>query len=391
MVQLARAGGRARAGVTRYDPSSPMPNLDARAVALLAAAAIAVGAAGCRERVEREGGGEAGAEADGRPGTGPAAPAPPEAPAVSQPPPLPEAPPLPFAPRGLPPLASPEYNPTTPDKVELGRLLFFDPRLSASGETSCASCHQPAEGWADGVERARTDAGQPNLRHTPSLFNVGYHREWSWDGSKPSLEAHILSHWKGQLGRRPDDAEALLRRAPGYARRFSRAFGGGPEREHIAEALAAFVRTVTSGDSPVDRHEAGVAGALSREAEAGRAVFSQRAGCATCHPPPLYTDLAYHDRGIGAAARAADPGRMRVTADARQLGAFKTPGLRGLTHTAPYFHDGSSATLEAAVDAELAHDRISLTAPERGQLLAFLRGLSSPVPSVTRPDLPAVQ
>jgi cytochrome c peroxidase len=324
-------------------------------------------------------------------------PAPPEPPAPPPRPggapptalPLPEAPPLPRAPRGLPPLASPEHNPTTPDKVELGRLLFFDPRLSGTGKTSCASCHQPERGWADGMERARTDAGHPNLRHTPSLFNVGYHREWTWDGGMPTLEAQILSHWKGQLGRRPEDTAGFLGRSPGYTSRFARAFSTGPDRDRVAEALAAYVRTVTSGDSQLDRHEAGLDGVLDAQARAGLAVFSKRAGCATCHPPPLYTDLGFHDRGVALDQRARDPGRMRVTADERQLGAFKTPGLRGLVNTAPYFHDGSAATLEAAVDAELARDRISLSPSERAQLLAFLRALSPELDPVARPNLPA--
>ncbi|HWM88689.1 MAG TPA: cytochrome-c peroxidase, partial [Kofleriaceae bacterium] len=171
---------------------------------------------------------------------------------------LPPPPPLPATLRGLPPVASPEHNPTTPAKVELGRLLFHDPRLSASGKTSCASCHQQARGWADGVARARTDDGHPNLRHTPSLYNIGYHREWAWDGGMPTLEALILSHWRGQLGGQPDDAAARLARAPGYAARFSRAFAGQVARERIAEALAAYTRTLRSGDAAIDRHEAGL-------------------------------------------------------------------------------------------------------------------------------------
>ena len=408
-----------------------MHGLDRREVALLAAAVV-VGTAACKRSEEsepaarREPGPPAGSS------TRAVSAGPPDAGAITAPPALPEAPPLPPSPRGLPPLASPEHNPTTPEKVELGRVLFFDPRLSATGKTSCASCHQPQRGWADGIARARTDAGQPNLRHTPSLYNVGYHREWGWDGVMPTIEALILSHWKGQLGRRPEDAVALLRRAPEYAARFTRAFAApaehrpaqsagavehqassagaverpapsagpaqhrpaqgavGLERDHVAEALAAFLRTVTSGDSAVDRHETGPARALPLDAEAGRKIFSKRAGCATCHPPPLYTDLEFHDRGIAMADRGRDPGRMRVTADARQLGAFKTPGLRSLIHSAPYFHDGSAATLEAAMNSELARDRIILSTLERAQLLAFLRALSAPPETVARPALPAL-
>jgi cytochrome c peroxidase len=337
-------------------------------------------AAGCRERTEQ---GEPGAPTRADAAVAPPSSAPKDEPAVE----LPEPPALEEAPRGLPPIASPAHNPTTPEKVELGRLMFFDPRLSASGKTSCASCHQPERGWADGVARANTDAGQPNLRHTPSLANTGYQRAWGWDGGMPTLEAQVLSHWKGQLGGPPDAALRLLTGAPGYAARFSRAFSTGPQRERVAEALAAYARTVVSGDAPWDRHEGG-AGAVGPDAVAGFEVFSKRAGCATCHPPPLYTDHDHHARA--GEAHGADPGRKRISGEARDEGAFKTPGLRGLVHTAPYFHDGSAATLEEAVAAELARGQISLSAVQRGQLLAFLRALSPPPIERSAPELPAM-
>lgn len=314
---------------------------------------------------------------------------------------LPAAPRLPALPRGLPPLPSPAHSRITPERVELGQLLFFDPRLSASGKTSCASCHQPERGWADGTPRARTDRGETNLRHTPSLYGVGYAPELGWDGGMPNLEALILSHLRGQLGRSATDVAGFAARSPGYAARFERAFGGEAEdgrradplsAERVAEALASFVRTLVSGDSPWDRHEAEIAGSVSPDVVQGFEVFTRRAGCATCHPPPLYTDFAPHARrGAGAAADDADPGRMRVTADPADRGAFRTPSLRGLGATAPYFHDGGAATLEAAVDAELARGAATIAPADRQRLLAFLRALDSgppPRPSVELPALP---
>lgn len=301
---------------------------------------------------------------------------------------IPAAPPLAPPPRGLPPLPDGPFEQTAA-KVELGALLFFEPRLSATSTRSCAGCHQPARGWADGEARSTTVAGKPNLRHTPTLFNVGWHRTWAWDGSMQTLEAQILTHWEGQLGGAPEVVAAALSRSPGYVARFQRVFEAAPARERVAEALAAYVRSLSSGDSPWDRHEAGERGAVGSDAIDGFAVFSERAGCAVCHPPPLYTDHGFHARA-GAGADQADPGRARVTADAADQGAFKTPGLRGLVHTAPYFHDGSAATLDAAVDAELARGSVALDANQRRQLLAFLAALSPPLEPVPPPELPAI-
>ena len=300
---------------------------------------------------------------------------------------LPPPPPVRTAPRGLPPTPSPDHNQTTPAKVELGQLLFFEPALSAGRQRACASCHRPEHGWSAPEPRSTVVGGQLNLRHTLSLWNAAYQREWAWDGSMPTLEAHILSHWKGQLAAVPDEVARTLSAARGYAGRFQRAFRGPPTRERITEALAAFVRTRRSGDAPWDQHEAGVSGAVDADAIAGARVFAERAGCATCHMPPLYTDRGYHDRGLE--PHAADPGRARATADARDQGAFRTPTLRGVVHTAPYFHDGSAATLEAAVDHELGRSQVTLTSGERRQLLAFIRALSSaPLRPFERPELP---
>ncbi len=354
-----------------------------RAVMVLAAA-VAVASA-CSSK---KGGGRERAPANEKAGEAPAAP-------IEQVPreqsiheDLPPAPAVPDAPRGLPPTPSAEHNPTTPEKVELGKLLFFEPRLSSTGALSCASCHQPEHGFASPDRRSKIATGQLNLRHTPSLYNTAYQQSWAWDGNMPVIEALILSHWKGQLAAAPDVVAAELPRAPGYAARFARAFEAGTAtRDHVVEALAAFVRTIRSGDSPWDRREAGETDAVSADALAGFRIFTERAGCATCHTPPLYTDNQFHARGVGDEK---DPGRARVTADSRHTGAFKTPGLRGLSETAPYFHDGSAATLELAVDHELVHSERPLSPEERRQLIEFLRALSPPPSPMVRPELPVV-
>ncbi len=305
---------------------------------------------------------------------------------------LPPAPPVPPPPLGLPETPSPPDNPTTPEKVVLGELLFFDPRLSRDGTASCASCHDPDQGWADGRPKATTLAGRINLRHTPTLWNVGYAREYFWDGRVGRLETMITANWQGQLDADPGKVAAALARHPVYAAHFERAFGGTPTPERIAQALAAFVRTIRSGDSAWDRYEATSNPAnLPAEAVAGSVLFHGRAQCGNCHPPPLYADHDYHSLDIGAGR---DEGRARVTGDPADEGAFRTPTVRGAAAHPPYFHDGSAASLEAAIDAILAHGTgappvpIQLTAPERLQLVAFVRSLTPGVRPYPRPKLP---
>lgn len=318
---------------------------------------------------------------------------------------LPPPPPMPDLPRHLP--ERPERLKTldTPARVALGTLLFFDPRLSRDSSMSCASCHDPDKGWSDGRERALTIAGKPNLRHTPSLVNLAYAKEFFWDGRMSDLEAMILAHWKGQLlgTQSPGTAIARLATLPAYGVHMRRAFGhttSVASAEDIAQALAAFVRTIYSGDSPWDRYEAGDRAAVSEDAVAGFAIFTQKAQCALCHPPPLYTDSGYHDVGVGALGpdnTLIDLGRSMATGVAEDEGAFKTPTLRGLGHSAPYYHDGSAATLTETLDHGLraaARHAAPGTVPARlseeetQKLLAFLQALTPEAVPYARPRLP---
>jgi cytochrome c peroxidase len=314
---------------------------------------------------------------------------------------LPPAPEVPRAPLGLPATPSPDHNRTTPGKVVLGELLFFDPRLSGVAGMACATCHQPDHGWADPEPRSRTAAGKLNLRHTPSLLNTAYARSWWWDGRMDTLEASTLAHWKGQLGADPEAIAAALATNPVYAAHFERAFGGEANPDMVAEALAAFIRTLRSGASPWDRYEAGDADAVSADVIEGFKVFTQKAQCAMCHPPPLYADYGFHALGVGVGTGPEDIGRYRVTRDPGDHGAFKTPTLRGVAAHPPFFHDGSADSLEDAVDYLLAGghrqgdaarsprlEPVSLTPVERQQLLLFLRALSPERAPYPTPELP---
>ncbi|MCG8416355.1 MAG: c-type cytochrome [Proteobacteria bacterium] len=322
----------------------------------------------------------------------------PDKPAVQ----LPAAAEIPPPPLGLPETPAPKDNPDTADKVALGELLFFDTRLSDKGEFACVTCHLPEKGWTDGKALSEKHNGKLNSRHSPTLYNVAYAQQWYWDGRKATLEDQILAAWIGQVGATPDDIAKKLAQVPTYNAHFQRAFGEPPSKDNIAKALASFVRIkIRSGNSAWDRYQAGDKKALSKDAIKGFAIFAKKTTCPACHAPPLFTDMNYHNVGIGYVGKGKpDVGRFAVTKTKANTGAFKTPTLRGLTATAPYFHDGSVATLDEAVDFMLkgGHKKgnkyidpllkkVKLNKKERKRLMAFIKSLS-PDENYTPPELP---
>jgi cytochrome c peroxidase len=358
-------------------------------------AVLVVAAVGCR--------GTRDAPTEGRAATiaTDAASAAPDAARPSAPPALPDLPappPVPEAPIGLPPADHPAV--VTPSAVALGELLFFDPRLGRDGVTACATCHDPARGWAGDQARATTVAGKLNRRHTPAIVNLAWVDGLGWDGRHATVDDAIRTHWKGQLDVAPEDALGAVAAVPTYRAHFRRATGRAePTADAAIEALAAFVVTRYQGDAPFDRFERGDRAAVDADAEAGYVLFAGKAQCATCHVPPLYTDHEFHNLGLASG----DDGRGLVVPEL--TGAFRTPTLRGAALHPPYFHDGSAPTLEAAIDWHLAGGvgrgagrgggvidpalrPIALTEIERGQLVAFVRSLSAAPPPVRRPELP---
>lgn len=302
------------------------------------------------------------------------------------------APPAPLASLSFfPAMKTPPPNPLTAAKIALGKLLFFDKRLGSNA--ACADCHQPDRGFADGIARSTRASGVVNERHTPTLFNVGYQKTWGWDGRSPTLEAHVDEEWAAQLSVSPTDAAARLAEDPGYAPGFVAAYGDAAiTKTRITHALASFVRSIRSGDAPYDRFELGETGAVDEAAQRGWEIFRSKAGCAACHVPPLYTDHLFHNIGVGFGGDAeGEPGRSAVSKRPSDRGRFKTPTLRSVASTAPYFHDGSAATLEAAVDYVLGGGhanpnldsgvtKIVLTAVQRDDLIAFIRSLDPAAP-----------
>ena len=291
-------------------------------------------------------------------------------------------------PLGLDAFASvPEENPVTREKADLGRRLFADPILSLDRSHACASCHRVGAAFADSARVSRGVAGRKGTRNAPTLVNRAYGRAFFWDGRAPTLEHAVLLPIEdsNELALPLPVLLGRLRAHPRYEALFRRAFpDSGITPTTLSRALATYVRTIRSGDTPVDRYAAGDAAALEPAARRGRAIFLGKGGCADCHSGPTFSDESFHNTGV--AVGTSDEGRYGVTRDSADRGRFKTPTLRQIGRTAPYMHDGSLPTLERVVEFYDGGGRanpnldpgihpLHLTATEKSDLLAFLRAL----------------
>lgn len=295
----------------------------------------------------------------------------------------------------------PSDNPLTTEKVALGKQLFFDARLSADGTVSCITCHDPHRAFTDGRPKSVGLKGRKTGRNSPTLINRALGHSFFWDGRASSLEALILEVMElpPALGTTHEVLAKKLNRIAGYRRQFEQVFAGAATAERAALALAAFIRTLLSAESPFDRFEAGEGTALSPAARRGLVLFRGNAGCVRCHTGPNFTDEKFHNTGVGLYQRNPDLGRYRVTGREDDKGAFKTPTLRDVAKTAPYMHDGSLGTLEEVVayydrggiknpylDRRIRPLRLSLR--ERKDLVAFLKSLTGKEMEVEQPELP---
>jgi len=287
----------------------------------------------------------------------------------------------------------PESNPFSPAKVALGRRLFLEKQLSRDGTVSCATCHDLQRAFVDGKPVAVGIGGLTGNRKTPTLVNRGYGRAFFWDGRARTLEEQVLQPIQNPKEMDVTIAEALarLRDAGDYPGQFRLVFGRDVCAEDLARALAAYTRTILSGNSPYDKYLSGDREALGEEARQGLRLFRGKAGCIACHVGANLTDERFHNTGVGfRGGRFTDPGRAEVTKDPRDQGAFKTPTLREAARTAPYMHDGSLATLEEVIDFYDQGGRenplldsdirpLRLSAEEKRALLAFLQSLSGTI------------
>jgi len=313
----------------------------------------------------------------------------------------PEIEPLPAQLSTYEPMTVPADNPLTPEKVALGKQLFFDERLSIDGSKSCYSCHVCEHGLTDGLPKAIGPGNKTLPRHSPTLWNIGYHREYYWDGRSPSLEKQAMAAWTGGnmgVGDKANEVVARINALQGYREQFQKVFQSDATAENIMKAIASFERTIISGNTAWDRWRAGDNSAISESAFRGWNIF-QTIKCNQCHDGVLFTDQQYHNIGIGMDLPTPDVGRFTVTKKPEDTGAFKTPTLRDVARSAPYFHDGSAKTLEEAVDIMLAGgkpnqylDKKNLqpqkVLPEqREDLLNFLRSLNVDC-GLKKPPLP---
>jgi cytochrome c peroxidase len=295
----------------------------------------------------------------------------------------------------------PADNPLTPEKVALGRQLYYDTRLSADGSRACYSCHLCENGLTDGKPVAEGALGKKLPRSSPTLWNIAYHTEFYWDGRSPSLEKQALAAWTGaNMGANAEETAAKLNAIEGYRSQFQSVFGADATPDNIVQAIASYERTyLFCSDTPYDRWQAGDQSAVSDAAKRGAELFVAKAGCGNCHSGSLFTDLKYHNVGIGMDKPEPDVGRGKVTNADADKGAFKTPTLRDIAESAPYFHDGSVATLKEAVDLMVAGgidnpniDRTNLkptnlTEEEKADLIEFLKALDCPC-DLEAPTLP---
>ena len=259
-------------------------------------------------------------------------------------------------PLGLPAQAAyiPADNPLTAEKIDLGKLLYSDPRLSKDNTIACASCHRPFHGFADPEKTSFGVGHQLGGRNSPTVINRLFSKEQFWDGRAADLEAQAQGPLVNPVEMTmPSHADVVkkVQSIKGYAPYFQKAFGT-PEvtMPRIAQAIASYERTVVSGNSPYDRYVAGDQGAMSPAAVRGMTVFLGKGRCITCHAGFNFTDEKYHNLGVGMDKPKPDLGRYDQTKQDVDKGAFKTPTIRNIVETAPYMHDGSEGTLMEVVE-----------------------------------------
>ena len=306
-------------------------------------------------------------------------------------------------PQGLPKMKIPKDNPLSEAKIHLGKQLFFDDRLSRDNTISCASCHDPKQGWSNGQQFATGIRGQVGGRNAPTIINSGYQYFQFWDGRAKHVEGQALGPVQNpiEMDLTPEELETKLNAIQGYRTQFKKVFDSEVTRDGISKALGAFERTILSGDAPYDQFKAGDTKALSESAQRGRKLFFNKAHCSACHAGGNFSDGAFHNIGVGIDKKKPDVGRFEITKLLGDRGSFRTPTLREVAKTGPYMHDGSFKTLKAVVEfynkGGIKNDQLDegifsldLNDQEIADLVLFLtEGLSSKkYPLVEPPPLP---
>ena len=327
----------------------------------------------------------------------------------------------------------PEDNPMTRAKIELGRQLYFDPRLSVDGTISCASCHDPEQGFAAHTQFGIGVEGQEGGRNSPVAYNRILSREQFWDGRAATLEDQAIGPIANpiEMGNTHEVCCLTLDKIPGYKMQFDKIFADGVTIENVGKAIATFERAIVTGPAPYDYYaplkqfeevfaadleyldeepalaeqyaklkQQAEAHSMSESAQRGMELTFGKANCTTCHAGANFTDEQYHNLGVGMDAKDPDLGRYEITGEEKDRGAFKTPTMRNVVHSAPYMHDGSQQTLEEVVEwyDKGGHKNpwlsdkmkpLNLTEQEKKDLVAFMKeGLTGTFPVIERKRLP---
>ncbi len=331
----------------------------------------------------------------------------------------------------------PKDNPLTRAKIELGRQLYFDTRLSVDNTISCASCHHPDYGFGFDTQFGVGVRGQTGNRNSPIAYNRILSQAQFWDGRADSLEAQAVGPIANpiEMGHTHDAVVAFLGKNPIYRMEFEKIFGRPPTIDDVGKAIASFERVIVTGSSPYDLYEpvaklekliaaefddleqvkeeepemyeqymelkaVSDRHPMSESAIRGQALFfGQKANCTACHVGANFTDEKYHNLGVGMDTTNPDVGRKAVTGEDKDTGAFKTPTIRNVALTAPYMHDGSQATLKEVVEwyAKGGHPnpylsdkvkKFEVTEQEVNDLVAFMESLTGPFPKIEDGRLP---
>jgi cytochrome c peroxidase len=338
---------------------------------------------------------------------------------------------------GVQSISIPEDNPMTRAKIELGRQLYFDRRLSVDGTISCADCHHPDEGYARHTRFGVGVGGQEGGRNSPTSFNRILSKAQFWDGRAATLEEQAVGPIANpiEMANSHDVCVQTLSDIEGYRIQFEQIFGDGVNIDNVGKAIATFERAIVTGPSPYDywepvRRFEEVLGdqlddlealeeedpdlydqymevkelsdqfPISDSAKRGHALFfSDKTSCTACHVGANFTDEKYHNIGVGMDAEEPDLGRYVVTGNEEDKGAFKTPSLRNIESNPPYMHDGSQETLEEVVEfyakgghpnPHLSKDirKLELTDQDKADLVAFMKALTGELPPVETGRLP---
>lgn len=299
----------------------------------------------------------------------------------------------------------PADNKPNASRIELGKKLFFDTRLSGDGNMSCATCHNPVYGWSDGLPTAKGFKSEVLGRASPTVTNTAFNGLQMWDGRKKNLEDQATGPLESEheMAANFPAMMAFLNNSEGYKADFAKAYPGEPiDKVTLAKAIATFERTVISNNSPFDRWVKGDKSAMTKQQVTGFRLFADptKGNCAACHQGANFTDNGFHNLGLASyGVENPDLGRYTQKKVAALKGAFKTPTLRDVALTAPYFHDGSAKTLKEVVThynkgGEVKTDLssnikpLNLSEQEMSDIVAFMEALTSKHMPLTLPELP---